>query len=347
MAFDEITDSINSRRPVSRQQLEWLHDLASDEQLSQLSTLARGQYHMASKASYVIMGIINYTNICVANCDYCSFFRLPHEKGGYSLSFKEVCQKIDALVALGATMAAFNGGFNPRLKIAHYTQLFKQIHERYPDLVFYDMTVAEFMFICKSSRVDYTTGAKMFLDAGTQWITGGGAEILDDAFRKRHSPGKYTVADYFSAQEAILNAGLRSTATMVIGFDESLEERMNHLERLREFQTQNQGRLASFLCWVYKPENNSFGGKELPLRDYLRWIAICRIYLHNFKTIRTSVLTKNSDALLSLNYGADDFDLPISDEVTELAGATISHDFSGILETAKKSGFLPEIRGEL
>ena len=94
MAFDEIKDSINSRQPVSRDQLEWLHGLASDEQLSQLSTLARGQYHTASKASYVIMGIINYTNICVANCDYCSFFRLPHENGGYSLSFKEVCQRI-------------------------------------------------------------------------------------------------------------------------------------------------------------------------------------------------------------------------------------------------------------
>jgi cyclic dehypoxanthinyl futalosine synthase len=197
------------------------------------------------------------------------------------------------------------------------------------------MTVAEFMFSCKVSKVTYDEGAKILLDSGTRWVTGGGAEILDDGFRKRHSPGKFTVDDYFKAQESILRAGLGSTATMVIGFDETLEERLNHLESLRTFQDRVGGTLSSFLCWTYKPWNNELGGKEISTHEYLRWLAVSRIFLHNIRNIRTSVLTKNNDALLGLNYGANDFDLPTEDEVTQKAGATITHDFASILKTAQ------------
>ena len=221
------------------------------------------------------------------------------------------------------------------------------MHNKYPNTTFYDMTVAEFMFICKNSKVDYKTGAELFRSAGTQWITGGGAEVLDEKFRKRHSQGKYTVEDFFTAQSTLLNNGLKSTATMVIGFDESLTERLNHLETLREFQQNHEGKLPSFLCWAYKPENNRLGGHELTTQEYLRWLAVCRIYLDNFRTIRTSILTKNDAALKALSFGADDFDLPIEDQVTQLAGATISLDFSAILAKAKLAGFEPLARGPL
>ena len=130
-----------------------------------------------------------------------------------------------------------------------------------------------------------------------------------------------------------------STATMVIGFDETLDERLNHLESLRNFQDRVGGNLASFLCWTYKPWNNEFGGAEITTKEYLRWLAISRIYLHNFRNIRTSVLTKNEDALMGLNFGANDFDLPTEDEVTQKAGATISLDFERILSAAKNMGF--------
>ena len=112
-----------------------------------------------------------------------------------------------------------------------------------------------------------------------------------------------------------------STATMVIGFDESLEERFSHLDRLRRFQDETSGGLTSFLCWSYKPYGNQLGGKEIETSEYLRWLAISRIYLDNIKHIRTSVLTKNEKALDGLLYGADDFDLPTEDEVTQKAGA--------------------------
>ncbi len=337
-SIKQIEDTIIARERVSTESVAWLFSEGSDEDLRSLSSLARRHYHTDGVASYLKMAIVNYTNICVAKCDYCSFYRLPHEDGTYLLNQNQVFAKINELVSFGGTLVGFNGGFHPKLTILDYAKLFKAIHLEYPSLKFYEMTVAEFMFTCKLSKVSYEEGAKILKDHGTEWITGGGAEILVDSFRLRHSPGKYKVEDYYAAQKAILDQGLGSTATMVIGFDESTSERLEHLERLRRFQDENQNRLASFLCWTYKPFGNALGGKEISTREYLRWLAICRIYLDNFVHIRTSVLTKNERALEALLWGANDFDLPTEDEVTQKAGATISHAFDSVLNHAEKIG---------
>lgn len=342
--IDGIKNTLEAGLPISRDDAAQLYLEADDQTLMDLASIVRRRFHLETEATFLIMAIVNYTNVCVAKCDYCSFYRLPHDKEGYLLSLDQVCAKIDQLVSHGGKLIGFNGGFHPKLRIGDYAEMFKNVRARYPNLEFYEMTVAEFMFSCKVSKVSYDEGAAILKASGTRWVTGGGAEIMDDAFRKRHSPGKYTVADYFNAQEAILRAGLGSTATMVIGFDESLDERLNHLESLRTFQDRVGGTLASFLCWTYKPYNNEFGGKEISTQEYLRWLAISRIYLHNFKNIRTSVLTKNQDALLGLKFGANDFDLPTEDEVTQKAGATISHDFALLLEAAKNAGFTSKMR---
>lgn len=342
--FKTISQRLENKVPISRKEAEWLYNSADMKTLSELSQIVRNYYHDSQTATYLIMAIINYTNVCVAACDYCSFYRFPHQKDTYLLSFEQICEKVEALQGLGGTLAGFNGGFHPKLRIHDYAQLFQKLHEKFPEMTFYEMTVAEFMYACKRSRMSYEEGAQFFKNHGTEWITGGGAEILDNGFRKRHSPGKYTVEDYYNAQASLLNAGLHSTATMVIGFDETPEERFNHLETLRNFQDAQTNKLPSFLCWTYKPYNNKLGGEELSTEEYLRWLAICRIYLHNFVNIRTSVLTKNEDALLGLKYGANDFDLPIEDEVTEKAGATISLNFDSILEAARKLGFDPQKR---
>lgn len=339
--FDQISQKIEERLPIDRGDAAQLYLEATNDELIQLASRVKARFHRPDEATYLIMAIVNYTNICVAKCDYCSFFRLPHDKEGYLLSTDQVSQKILSLVELGGTLIGFNGGFHPKLRINDYAELFQEIRRRFPHLEFYEMTVAEFMFSCKVSKVSYEAGAEILKASGTRWVTGGGAEILDDSFRKRHSPGKYSVSDYLNAQEAILKAGLGSTATMVIGFDETLEERLNHLESLRDFQDRVQGGLASFLCWTYKPFNNELGGKEISTEEYLRWLAVSRIYLHNFKNIRTSVLTKNQDALQGLRFGANDFDLPTEDEVTQKAGATISLDFEKILDAARSLGFTP------
>ena len=328
---------------LTRQECENIYRHASHDDLKKWATLAKSRFHTTDSATYLIMAIVNYTNICVAKCDYCSFYKLPHQEGTYHLSDSEIFAKLDTLLAHGGTMVGFNGGFHPKLKIIDYAKLFQKVRHRYgDDLQFYGMTVAEFMFSAKLSKMPYVEAATVLKDHGTEWVTGGGAEILDDDFRMRHSPGKFKVDDYFKAQQAILTVGMGSTATMVIGFDETLEERFNHLEKLRDFQDANKHwPLTSFLCWTYKPYNNELGGAEISSEEYWRWLAVSRLYLDNIKHIRTSVLTKNQDALVGLQYGANDFDLPTEDEVTQKAGATIEKDFAGILQSARDLGIEP------
>ena len=309
------------------------------------ATKVRARFHEPDKATYLIMRIINYTNVCVALCDYCSFYRLPKSPEGYVLPREKIFEKIDEILALGGDFVAFNGGFNPRLKLDWYQDTFSQIRARYGDSVeFYALTVAEMMYVAKLCRLSYGEVCRALKSAGVRWITGGGAEILTNGFRLRHSPQKYTADDFMDAQEAILDSGLNSTATMVIGFDESTEERIEHLRRVRELQDKTKGGLFSFLSWTYKPWNNELGGQELDPQEYLRHLAVARLYLDNVIHIRTSVLTQNDNALMGLHYGADDFDIPLEDEVTQMAGAVINRNIEEILNNARDQGFEPVFR---
>lgn len=335
----EIEACVHARERLTREHAAWLFEHAELRDLERLASEVRARFHRTNDATYLVMAIVNYTNVCVAKCDYCSFYRLPGAADAYLLGFEQVARKIDQLRALGGTLVGFNGGFHPELDIRHYADLFAKIHAHYPELDFFEMTVAEFMFACKVSKISYDEGARILRQAGTRWVTGGGAEVLDEAFRKRHSPGKYKVWDYYKAQRAILDADMGSTATMVIGFGEPLAERLNHLEGLRAFQDDVGGRLASFLCWTYKSYGNELGGAEIRDDEYLRWLAVSRLFLDNFVHIRTSVLTKNEGALEGLRYGANDFDLPTEDEVTQRAGAHVSHQFADVLRHAERLGF--------
>jgi cyclic dehypoxanthinyl futalosine synthase len=331
-----------SRISVDEARELWLR--ADDEKLKRLAGEVRTRYHDPRRATYMVMRIINYTNVCVAQCDYCAFYVLPNQEGGYVLSREDVFAKIDELVELGGDLVGFNGGFNPRLPLDYYCDLFASVRERYGERVeFYALTVAEFVFLADRARLSYAEAATRLRDAGVHWITGGGSEILTEDFRARHAKWKYLVSDYFEAQRAIVEAGLNTTATMVIGFDETLDERLEHLQRTRDFQDEVGG-LFSFLCWTYKPYGTAFGGREISPQEYRRWIALSRIFLDNVKHIRTSVLTQNEEAFRALDYGADDFDLPIEDEVTEKAGATIDLDLEGLLAVPRRLGYEVEYR---
>jgi cyclic dehypoxanthinyl futalosine synthase len=321
-----------------------LWQTAPDAELQRLAGLVRARWHEAGRATYMVMRIINYTNVCVAQCDYCAFYVLPNQPGGYVLSQDDVFAKIDELLELGGDLVAFNGGFNPRLPLEYYAELFAAVRERYGDrLEFYALTVAEFVYLADRAKLSYAATAARLREAGVHWITGGGSEILTEDFRRRHAKFKYTVAEYLEAQRAILEAGLRTTATMVIGFDETLEERLEHLERTRAFQDaclhDGLDGLFSFLCWTYKPYGAAFGGTEIAPGDYWRHIALSRIYLDNIKHVRTSVLTQNEQAFRALDFGADDFDLPLEDEVTEKAGARIDRDLERLLAVPRSLGY--------
>lgn len=345
----EISQKVRQGERISRQDAKnlWLH--ASDAELQELASVVRLRFHEPNLATYLIMRIINYTNVCVAKCDYCAFYRLPKDKDAYLLPNESIFKKIDEIQSLGGDLVAFNGGFNPNLKIDYYADLFSQIRARYGDTIeFYAMTIVELIYVAQVSGLTVSQAAKILKEAGVRWVTGGGAEILTDSFRLRHSPQKYTTAEYYAAQKAILDNGLNSTATMVIGFDETLDERLEHLETLRQFQDQliDEGtrELFSFLLWTYKPYETDLGGKEISPNEYLRHLALSRIYLDNIRHVRTSVLTQNANALKGLAYGANDFDIPWEDEVTEKAGAVIERDINLVLGYARQAGFEPKLR---
>jgi cyclic dehypoxanthinyl futalosine synthase len=329
---------------ISVDEARALWEGASDAELQRLAGEVRARYHDPRRATYMVMRIINYTNVCVAQCDYCAFYVLPNQAGGYVLSREDVFAKIDELVEFGGDLVAFNGGFNPRLPLDYYCDLFASVRVRYGERVeFYALTVAEFVFLADRARISYAEAATRLREAGVHWITGGGSEILTEDFRARHAKWKYTVADYLEAQRAIVEAGLQTTATMVIGFDETLDERLEHLQRTRDFQDEVGG-LFSFLCWTYKPYGTAFGGREISAHEYWRWIALSRIFLDNVRHVRTSVLTQNEEAFRALDYGADDFDLPIEDEVTQKAGARIDLDLEGLLAIPRRLGYEVEYR---
>ena len=341
----QIAEKVKTGTRISDEEAQYLYTRADMEDLRRWATAARARFHDPATATYLIMRIINYTNICVAKCDYCSFYRLPRSPEGYVLPRPKIFAKIDEILELGGDFVAFNGGFNPKLKLDWYENTFADIRRRYGDTIeFYALTVAEMMYVAKLCRLPYARVCHALKDAGVRWITGGGSEILTNGFRERHSPQKYTADDYLAAQEEILNAGLKSTATMVIGFDESIAERIEHLRRVRQLQDRTGRGLFSFLSWTYKPFHNELGGSEVAPETYLRHLAVTRLYLDNFRHIRTSVLTQNDNALRGLHYGADDFDIPLEDEVTQMAGATIDRNIQGILDQAGNEGFAPVYR---
>ena len=344
LTLTEISAKVEQGMRIDVEDARWLWQNASVTELQLLAAVVRARFHAPGECTYMVMRIINYTNICVAQCDYCAFYKLPTESGGYVMSQEQVFAKLDELIALGGDLAAFNGGFNPALPLGYYCDLFAAIRERYGDsLEFYALTIAEFLYLADHAKLTYAEAAARLKAAGVRWITGGGSEILTEGFRARHSKFKYTVDEYFEAQRSILNSGLKTTATMVIGFDETLDERLEHLDRTRKFQDETGG-LASFLCWTFKPYFTQIGGIEITTAEYLKHLALCRIFFDNIPRIRTSVLTQNQQALDGLNYGADDFDLPIEDEVTQKAGATISLDFERILNYARELGYTPTYR---
>ena len=345
----EIAARIEANERITTEDAATLWHCASDDALMKMAATVRARFHPPGHATYLVMRIINYTNVCVAQCDYCAFYVLPNQEGGYVLSREDVFAKIDDLLNAGGDLVGFNGGFNPKLPLHYYADLFAAVRERYGDRVeFYALTIAEFMFLADRADLSYREAAERLRDAGVHWITGGGSEILTEEFRRRHAKFKYTVREYFEAQRAIVDTGMRTTATMVIGFDETLEERLEHLQRTRDFQDDclrdgHQG-IFSFLCWTYKPYGTALAGKEISPREYWRHMALSRIFLDNVKHFRTSVLTQNEDAFRALEYGADDFDLPIEDEVTQKAGARIDLDLDKLLAVPRALGYRVEYR---
>ncbi|MBI2082878.1 MAG: radical SAM protein [Deltaproteobacteria bacterium] len=308
---------------------------------------ARCEFYPDKKASYIIMRIVSYTNICVADCSYCAFYRRPGNAEGYVLTEEEIFAKIDHLLATGGSLVAMEGGFNPKLKIDHYERLFRSVRKKYGDCVeIYGPTIVEIIFIAKASRISLEEALIRLKESGLRWIPGGGAEILTDEWRKKLSPKKYSVKEYLDGMELAQRLGFGTTATMVIGFGESPEDRIEHLRHIRDLQDKTGG-FSSFLLWSYQPDNTALGGVRIVNEDYLRTVAVSRLYLDNIPVIRASVLTQGEGAAQALLSGAHDFDIPLEDQVTEKAGIKIERNVEKVLSWVRQTGIEPVKRKPL
>ncbi len=330
-------------RLTDREALELFHRTPLAE-LQTIAHEARCKITPHPQATYLIMRIVSTTNICVADCKYCAFYRRPGHDEGYALTHEQIFQKIDALLAKGGSLAAMEGGFNPALKIDHYENLFRAVRKRYGNkFEIYGPTPVEVLFIARNSKISVAQTLERLRESGLKWIPGGGAEILTPEWRRKLSPKKYSVEQYLETVETAQRLGFGTTATMVIGFGEPYEARLQHLKAIRALQDKTGG-FKSFLCWTYKSAATELGGRETSNEDYLRTIAVARLYLDNIEHLRASILTQGEGGALALLHGADDFDIPLEDQVTQMAGAAIEENVEKVLTWVRSQGLMPRKR---
>jgi cyclic dehypoxanthinyl futalosine synthase len=313
-------------------------------ELGRLADLVRWRKHPEPVVTYIIDRNINYTNICTAQCAFCAFYRDMPAKDGYVLSKAELGQKIEETLALGGRQILLQGGLHPDLGIEFYEGLFRWIKASYPIWI-HGLSPAEVQHVARVSGLPLEETLRRLVAAGLDSIPGGGAEILSDRVRKIIGIAKGTTAEWLEVMETAHRLGMRTTATMMFGHVETLEERVEHLLRLRELQERTSG-FTAFIAWTFQPENTALAGDELTSFQYLRTLAVSRILLDNFPSVQASWVTQGSKiGQVSLRFGANDFgSLMIEENVVSAAGAHFRLTEAEIARAIQDAGFVPKRR---
>jgi len=314
--------------------------------LGHLADAIRVRKHPEGIVTYIIDRNVNYTNICVARCNFCAFYRPVGSSDGYVLGFDEIFQKIDETIAVGGNQLLLQGGHNPDLPIQWYEDLFRAVKARYPEFKLHALSPPEVLHIARLNRVAVPTVIERLVAAGLDSIPGGGAEILVDRVRTLlNCYSKATSDEWIDVMREAHNAGLRTTATMMYGTVETDEERIEHIMRLRDLQDETAG-FTAFITWSYQPEHTEHGGYEATGIDYLRTLALSRILLDNFDNVQASWVTQGGKVgQLSLAYGANDMgSVMIEENVVRAAGASYCMDELEIVVNIEDAGFTPKRR---
>lgn len=297
--------------------------------------------------TYIIDRNINYTNVCNVVCTFCAFYRRQGKPDTYVHSFDEICKRVDETIALGGTGVLMQGGLHPDFNIEWYEDLLSRLHARYPDFQLHCFSPPEIHNIHLISGLDYETILRRLKAAGLYSMPGGGGEILDDEVRKRVST-KCGTQEWLDVMRAVHKVGLRSTATMMFGIGDRLEHRVRHLQRIRDLQDETGG-FTAFIPWTFQRENTALGRKitEEPTGiDYLKMLAVSRLFLDNVQHIQSSWLTQGLRlGQVALRFGADDMgSIMIEENVVSAAGA---HNEAGEKELRyqiSEAGFRPQQR---
>lgn len=320
-------------RFLFNQDLDWLARLADK---------VRARLHPTRDVTFVIDANINITNICTSFCDFCAFYCDENSPAGFTLPREKVLELVARLVEAGGTQVMLQGGINPALDLAYYTDLLRAIKKNFPVSI-HSFSPPEVFALALSEKLSIREVLTELKNAGLDSLPGGGAEILVDRVRRVISPKKITSDEWFSVMRGAHAIGLRSTATMMFGHVEEIEERIEHLEKVRAFQDET-GMFRAFIPWTFSPQGTKLahcikvGGGE-----YLKMLAISRLFLDNIQTITTGWLTEGMKvAELGLLSGANDFGGVLREEkVLENTGLSYKTNREEICEVIRAAGFTP------
>jgi cyclic dehypoxanthinyl futalosine synthase len=344
--IQELADRARSGVRLGAAEALALYREAPTSLLGRLADGVRARKHPDGIVTYIIDRNVNYTNVCVARCNFCAFYRPVGSPEGYVLGFDELFRKIEETIAVGGVQLLLQGGHNPDLPLTWYEDLFRAIKDRYPAFRLHALSPPEVIHLSRLSQLSVPVVIDRLIAAGLDSIPGGGAEILVDRVRKAlHCYGKATADEWLDVMRHAHRAGLRTTATMMYGTLETDDERIEHLLRLRALQDETGG-FTAFITWSYQPAHTELGGAEATGVDYLRTLAIARIVLDNFDNLQASWVTQGGKVgQLSLAYGANDMgSVMIEENVVRAAGASYCMDEVEIVRNVEDAGFAPKRR---
>jgi len=277
--------------------------------------------------TYILDRNINYTNVCNVYCKFCAFWRTEKQEGAYVISHDEIDKKIEETVALGGTQILMQGGHHPKLNKQWYLDLLGHIRDKFPEINIHAFSPSEFIHFRDVFDEPLESLVRDFRDAGLGSIPGGGGEILVDEVRNRIAPLKAMTDDWLQVMAIAHNLNMASTATMMFGHVESIEHRIEHLERVRRQQDETGG-FTAFIAWTFQSENTKLKAPTVGANEYLRTQALSRIYLDNVSNIQSSWVTQGLEiGQVALNYGANDLgSIMIEENVVSEAGTTFCMD---------------------
>lgn len=318
--------------------------------------LRKTQKKNSNKVTWIIDRNANTTNVCIANCKFCNFYRIPGHKDSYITSIETYKTKIEETFRFGGEQLLLQGGHHPDLGLAYYVNLFKELKALYPNLKLHALGPPEIAHITKLEKSTHTEVLKALMDAGLDSLPGAGAEILNDRVRRLISKGKCTGREWLEVMKAAHQLRLTTSATMMFGHVETLYERFEHLVWLREVQAQKpkdaKGFLA-FIPWPFQDDGtllNRLKGikNNVSAEEYIRMVAMSRIMLPNIENIQASWLTVGkATAQLCLHAGANDFgSIMIEENVVSAAGAQHRFTYTQIQEAIREAGFEPQLRNQ-
>jgi cyclic dehypoxanthinyl futalosine synthase len=322
-----------------------LYDDGDLHELGAAAHARRMQLHPGNVVTYVIDTTINYTNVCNVHCTFCAFFRPEQHKEGYTMSHDTVLQRVKYAADQGATQIMIQGGVNPELRIEWFETLFDRVRHEYPRVDLHSLSVSEIVGLAHVENMTIRDVLARLKGAGMKSLPGAGAEILVERVRKRISARKVKPQEWLGVMREAQQLGMPTTATMMFGSIETPQERIEHLAVLRDLQDETGG-FTAFIPWYYVPFKTPLRGKEATGLEYLRVLAVSRLFLDNFAHLQASWLTPGVKmGQLALFYGCDDMGGTILEErVVHDAGSTNEATRRDLESLIIKAGFTPVIR---